>query len=103
MTRSLMHGLSQTSNITVYGPGLGVERAAVVSFNIHGMDAVAVASELERRADIACRPGLHCAWLAHKTLGTESCGTVRLSPGPGTTVEEIEIALGAIEELARGH
>jgi cysteine desulfurase family protein len=102
MTRRLLDGLTQIKDIIVYGPPSSVERAAVVSFNICGMAPVTVARELELRADIASRPGLHCAWLAHKTLGTDATGTVRLSPGPGTTLDEIDTALDVVRQLARG-
>lgn len=101
LTQRLLLGLMEIGGITVYGPSIGVSRAAVVSFNIAGMDPALVATELEKRADIACRPGWHCAGLAHRTLGTEHTGTVRLSPGPFTTMTEIETALETIAELAQ--
>jgi cysteine desulfurase family protein len=100
LTQRLVIGLAETRNVTVYGPPPGDARAAVVSFNIGGMDSVRAAEELERRWDISCRPGLHCAPLAHKTLGTYESGAVRFSPGPFTTTEEIDIALRAVRELA---
>ena len=46
-----------------------------------------------------CRPGLHCA-RAHLTMGTSPAGTVRLSPGPFTTLADIEQAISAIASLA---
>jgi selenocysteine lyase/cysteine desulfurase len=73
----------------------------VVSFNIRGMDPVWVATELEKLANIACRPGWHCAALAHRTQGTQESGTVRFSPGLFTKMTEIETALSAVAELAR--
>jgi selenocysteine lyase/cysteine desulfurase len=102
LTQRLMEGLANIKGVTVYGPALGVDRASVVSFNIHDMDPAYVAAELERRADIACRPGWHCAGMAHRTLGTSETGTVRLSPGPFTRAAEIEKALAAVAEVARG-
>jgi cysteine desulfurase / selenocysteine lyase len=101
LTQKLLAGLAGIDGVVVYGPAVGVPRAAVVSFNIRGMDSEFVAVQLESLADIACRPGWHCAGLAHRTLGTEKSGTVRLSPGAFTKSGEIEIALGAIRNLAR--
>ena len=101
LTHRLLDGLAKIEGVTVYGPAVRVTRAAVVSFNIQGMDSVSVAAQLEARADIACRPGWHCAGLAHRTQGTELTGTVRLSPGPFTKASEIVTALGVIAELAR--
>jgi cysteine desulfurase family protein len=100
LTHRLLTGLAAIDGVTVYGPAAEVPRAAVVSFNLRGMDSESVAARLEARADIACRPGWHCAGLAHRTLGTDRIGTVRLSPGPFTSRDEIETALRAIEELA---
>lgn len=45
------------------------------------------------------RVGLHCAPLAHRTLGTFPQGAVRFSVGPFTTFAEIDIAAGAVEAL----
>ena len=67
LTQRLVTGLTKLDGVTVYGPPAGVPRAAVVSFNIRDLDPVLVASELEKRADIACRAGWHCAGLAHRT------------------------------------
>ena len=100
LTQHLLAGLMKIDGVMVYGPPVGVPRAAVVSFNLREMDPVYVAAELEKRADIACRPGWHCAGLAHRTQGTQKTGTVRLSPGPFTKIKEIEIALSVIAELA---
>jgi cysteine desulfurase family protein len=102
ITQRLLSGLARIDGVTVYGPALGVPRAPVVSFNIRAMDPVYVAAELERCADIACRPGWHCAGLAHRTLGTAETGTLRLSPGPFTRIAEISKALAAVAALARG-
>ncbi len=101
LTQRLVTGLTKLDGVTVYGPPAGVPRAAVVSFNIRDLDPVLVASELEKRADIACRAGWHCAGLAHRTQGTQHIGAVRLSSGPFTKMAEIETTLGVIAELAR--
>lgn len=100
LTRTLLTGLMRIDGITVYGPPVELPRAAVVSFNLRCVDPVFVANELERRADIACRPGWHCAALAHRTQGTQGTGTLRLSPGPSTKITEIETVLGVVSELA---
>jgi cysteine desulfurase / selenocysteine lyase len=97
----LIDGLAAIDGVTLYCPSVEVPRVAVVSFNLHDLDPMFVASELERRADIACRPGWHCAGLAHKTLGTAETGTVRFSPGPSTGMHEIETTLDAVAALAR--
>lgn len=99
LTQRLLTGLAILNGVTIYGPPPAVPRAPVVSFNIRGMDPVHVADELEKRADIACRPGWHCAGLAHRTQGTHESGTVRFSPGLFTRMTEIEIALRVVAEI----
>lgn len=103
LTQRLLAALMAIDGVTDYGPSAGVPRASVVSFNLREIDPVLVATELEKRADIACRPGWHCAGLAHRTQGTQQTGTVRLSPGPFTTMKEIEVAVSVIAELAAEH
>ena len=83
----------------VFGPTEGERSAPVVSFVIDGRDTGELALELGRRG-IAVRPGLHCAPMAHRLLGTlESGGTLRLSPGFFTTDDEIDKTLSALEEI----
>jgi cysteine desulfurase family protein len=101
LTRRLIGGLSNIPAVTVYGPGIDHERAAVASFNLIGRDPVWLSEQLDRDFGIACRPGLHCAYLAHRTLGTARIGTVRLSPGPFTTEQEIDNAVEAVMALSQ--
>ncbi len=54
---------------------------------------------LDTSFDLAVRPGLHCAPYIHRNLGTFPEGTLRLSPGPFTTAEEIAVFLKALSEI----
>jgi cysteine desulfurase family protein len=101
LAQRLLASLRAMPRVKLYSPQESSCRAPIIAFNIEGWDSTAVAQELERRADIACRPGIQCAGLAHRTLGTQDSGTVRLSPGPFTTDQEIDTALEAIAELPR--
>ena len=47
------------------------------------------------------RVGLHCAPLAHRTIGTYPIGTVRFSFGYYNTEKEIEKALKALKEISK--
>lgn len=58
-----------------------------------------IAAILDTSFDIAVRPGLHCAPYIHRTLGTFPDGTLRLSPGPFNTPEDIAVFLGALSEI----
>jgi selenocysteine lyase/cysteine desulfurase len=102
LTERLMRGLTEIQRIHVYGPANPCERTGVISFNIEGRDPVLVADELDRTFDIACRAGLHCAYLAHRTQGTDQTGTVRFSLGALSTQGDLDVALAAVRILAQG-
>jgi cysteine desulfurase/selenocysteine lyase len=72
----------------------------VVSFNIEGMDPSDVAYLLSDGNNILCRSGLHCAPLAHRTMGTFPVGTVRFSFGIFNTKEEVDLAIDALIEIS---
>jgi selenocysteine lyase/cysteine desulfurase len=93
-------GLRKIKAVKLYGPEEAEERIAVVSFNIKGLNPNLVASILDTAYDIAVRAGLHCAALAHRTLGTFPEGTVRVSPGFFNREEEIEDLIRAVSEIA---
>ncbi len=101
LTGQLLDGLSQISSVVVYGPQDAAVQTAVVSFNIGGMEPSEVGLQLDEEYEILCRPGLHCAPSAHKTIGTFATGTVRLSPGLYTTHDDIAKALRAVEHVAK--
>ena len=74
-------------------------RVGVVSVDFTGADNGEMAFRLEQEYGIQTRCGLHCAPLAHRTLGTFPQGAVRFSVGPFTTFGEIDYLEGALEEL----
>ncbi|HPV41387.1 MAG TPA: aminotransferase class V-fold PLP-dependent enzyme, partial [Spirochaetota bacterium] len=75
-------------------------KTGVISFNIKGMEPSDVAYHLSDRYNIMCRAGLHCAPMAHRTMGTFPEGTVRFSFGVFNTKDEIDFAIGALEEIS---
>ena len=95
----LVARLREIPGLTVHHPtgACGDEPGwlAVVSFIAERCDPGALAWALDRRG-VACRPGLHCAPRAHRTLGTWPAGTVRFSPGPACTEAEIDAAVAAL-------
>jgi cysteine desulfurase family protein len=100
LTERFLKGLASLKDITVYGPPDAASRAAVVSFNIRGVSPSEAALQLDERFGILCRPGLHCAPAAHRTIGTFSQGTIRFGFGYFNKDEEISFALEAIQSLA---
>jgi len=102
LTQLLLDGLKEDPGIIVYGSGDARKRVAVVSFNIFGLTASEVAMQLEEYYHIMCRPGLHCAPVAHKTISSFPYGTVRLSLGCFTTRDDIVTAVEAVRKIAAG-
>lgn len=88
--------LRDIPGVTIFGPADPSGRCSVLSFTASGVDPALLAAELDHGFDIAVRAGLHCAPLAHRTLGTLPGGTVRLSPGWSTTGEEIDFFSDAV-------
>lgn len=92
--------LSGHSNITIVGPKDRTNCIGVISclFDDYSSDNI---GDVLDRYEIAVRTGLHCAPIAHKTLGTFPAGTVRFSGGYFTTDDEfrlLEETLNYIEE-----
>ncbi len=67
-------------------------QTGVLSFLIDGMDCEEAAVRLAQRG-VALRAGLHCAPLAHKTLGTLDTGTLRASVSAFSNEQEIQVFL----------
>ncbi len=101
LTGILLAGLAEIPKVRVYGPRDPRQRTGALSFNVEGRDPVLVAGTLDRDFDIACRAGLHCAYLAHKSQGTERIGTVRFSLGALSTERDVEAAVAAVRTLAQ--
>ena len=94
-------GVSQIPGITVYGDFRSMERCAIVSLNVRDYDSGEVSDALSEQFGIATRPGAHCAPLMHRALGMVEQGAVRFSFSHYNTMEEINIAVSALRELAQ--
>lgn len=108
MARRLYEDVSVIEGVTVYGdwetfssdePPL---RAGVLSLNVGDISSADVSDMLMQGWGIATRPGAHCAPLMHEALGTREQGVVRFSTSWFTTQEEIDTAIEAVREIARG-
>jgi cysteine desulfurase family protein len=101
LTQMFLEGLSELDNITVYGPKDTERMVGVVSAVVKGVDPARVSALLDQEYGIATRPGLHCAPLAHKSIGTFETGTVRFSVGFFNTVEDIEETVRAMKHIVK--
>jgi len=95
----LLAGLGSISGVRIYGPGKTEQQTATVSFNVEGMEPSDVALRLDEQYAIMCRPGLHCAPSAHRTIGTYPRGTVRFGLSYLNTSTQVDLATGAVREI----
>lgn len=87
--------ISSVRGVRLLGkPSIGV---AGILFPHH--DCVDIATRLDSEYSVATRAGLHCAPMAHRSLGTVSKGLLRLSVGYFNTREEISATALAIKKL----
>ena len=103
LCKYMLERLEEVPNIKIYGPKDANKRASVISINIGNMDSGEITFLLDSEYNIATRSGIHCAPLAHKTLGTLEQGAVRFSIGYFNTKEEIDKAINALKEIAKNN
>ena len=90
LIEELYNGLKKNKNIILYTPSpKKYGYAPVLSFNYKGLSSGETAKILSING-IAVRSGLHCAPIAHKSVGTLEEGTVRVSVSVYNNHKEIE-------------
>ena len=94
-------GLRTIPGVHVWATPDLTAQAGVVSFTADGWDVEEMAGALGEW-EIAVRAGLHCAPLAHRTVGTLESGTVRLSFSAMNTPAEVCRFLAILRKLSRG-
>ena len=100
LAKKMLDGIRNTEGIRVAGLPNTEGRVAVISVDFLNGDNGMIAFQLEQEYGISTRVGLHCAPLAHQSLGTFPEGTVRFSIGPFNTEDDIETAIQAINKYA---
>lgn len=101
MTDILIRELRRIPGLTIYGPADSRLQTAIISFNIDGIDCGEVSLRLDQEYGIITRSGMHCAPLAHQTIGTFKQGACRISPGFFNTFDEVEKVVKALRHIAR--
>jgi cysteine desulfurase family protein len=97
----LRDGLREVEGVVSYCQDDLTDHIAVYVFNVEGIEASNTGTMLDVDHSIACRTGLHCAPLVHEGIGTtEIHGAVRFGIGPFNTEEQIDVAIGAVQEVA---
>ncbi|MCX7843226.1 MAG: aminotransferase class V-fold PLP-dependent enzyme [Clostridia bacterium] len=101
LIKRLHEGIVDIKEAKLYSKSDINKNSGIVALCFKNMDSNEISSLLDRKYHIATRAGLHCAPLAHKSLGTLKCGLVRLSVGCFNTVEEIDFTISALNEISR--
>ena len=101
LMREFYNRVRQIPGITIYGDFEKKERCPVVALNVRDYDSGEVSDALASQYGIATRPGAHCAPLMHEALGTVKQGAVRFSFSHYNTMEEVDTAVKALQELAQ--
>jgi cysteine desulfurase family protein len=97
--KSFLSGLNELDNIEVYGSKDLNNKVPTVSLSVKGYDLGDLGFKLAEKYGIMVRSGLHCAPLAHKTIGTYPEGTLRFSLGINTTKDDIDYTLEVLAKL----
>lgn len=123
LTKALLDGIYDLRNVAIYGPLDPAQQVATVSLTFDSTlsegsegslgcgainlewfsDSVPIdeaEDRLSSQYNILVRVGLHCAPIAHQTIGTFPDGTIRLSMGYFNTLEDIDLAVQAIRRIA---
>lgn len=100
LVRKLYRELSKLNKVELYTPEPDLTFSVpVLSFNVKDTDSETVAAYLNDRYGIATRAGLHCAPLAHQSMGTLERGTVRIAPSVFSTEKDIQILVNALKNF----
>jgi selenocysteine lyase/cysteine desulfurase len=101
LVTQLLKGLKTLPNVLQYAPDSAEIRGGVISFTVIGHDPAEIGFRLDNEYDISVRVGLHCAPMAHRTIGTFPGGTVRVSPGYFNSEQDVEDFLSALRTITK--
>ena len=97
----LRDGLAANRGITLYCAADLRQHLPVLAANVAGVTSEDVGAILDGDYRIAVRSGLHCAPMVHRDLGTIDRGAVRFSLGLFNTEDEVDLAIEAMNAIAR--
>lgn len=102
LLKHLQKNLCNSENVVLYTDfsDAGQRLAPILSFNIKGLHSEETAEKLSK-SGIAVRAGMHCAPLAHKKMGTEDTGAVRICPSVFTKKEDMNFLIKSIRKIAK--
>jgi cysteine desulfurase family protein len=90
-------GIKDTPGITIYRKP-NASYLPIVLFNFDCYESSEAAQMLSDKG-FCLRGGLHCAGIAHRSIGTERKGGVRFAPGAFNTAEEVDKLIEAVNKI----
>lgn len=97
LCRRLESRLERIDGIKLYRPE---KRVPITAFNLREIPSQSLSMKLSERG-FALRGGLHCAPLAHRSIGTLEQGAVRFSPGAFSNAKQTDMLAAAVADIAR--
>ncbi len=99
LCRRFFEGMVKQPAVKLYSDGFDERFAPVIPFNIGDLPAEK-SSQLLSDAGFALRGGFHCAYPAHRKIGTAEQGAVRFSPSVFNTMTEVNALIRAVGRIA---
>ncbi|HBI53028.1 MAG TPA: selenocysteine lyase [Ruminococcaceae bacterium] len=99
LCRRFFDGVSKLPTVKLYSSDFDERYAPVIPFNIGDLPAEKT-SQLLSDAGFALRGGFHCAFPAHKKIGTADTGAVRFSPSVFNTMQEVNALVRAVGRIS---
>ena len=100
LTDYFIKNVLNIKNIILLGTKNAKSKTPVISIKHSLIDCAEFSFLLSNNYDIRTRSGLHCAPLAHKTIGTYPNGTLRFSFGSFHTKADVDFLLTSINTLS---
>lgn len=101
LTQKFIDGILNIPTMNVYGHLNTENRTSTISINSSRIDNNELGFVLDSEYNIITRTGLHCAPLAHKTIGTYPNGTLRFSFGYFNDEKDISYILSCINLIIK--
>lgn len=101
LNKNLTEHLQEIEEVLLCGSTEASQKLPITSFNIKNIAPIHLASMLYKEHQMITRAGVHCAPLAHKVLGTDPMGCVRVSIGHANVEADISILVSAIKKIIK--
>ncbi|MCL2018474.1 MAG: aminotransferase class V-fold PLP-dependent enzyme [Oscillospiraceae bacterium] len=90
--------IKQNNKIHLYTDTYEANRVPLVPFNVGNLES-SEAAALFSNQGFYLRGGFHCAFSAHKKMGTQSIGAIRFAPSVFTTRNEVLLFIKAVHKI----